>query len=242
MQRFITRCIQHLALFFALSFLIFSTGFAADALPKNIQLTYQVTKNGQPFATVRESFTVIGNSYKIESATKGIGVYALFGVRQLESEGEVTPAGLKPLKFELHQGNDEKRALLTTFDWQNNQLKMLVKGKEKTAQLVAGTQDLASFAYQFMFNPTMLKDAIAIDLTTGKKLNHYQYAVAQESLDVMEKAIQTYHLTPAKNDGLTGETKELWLSTAHYYLPVKILIVDEYGQKLEQTLTEIHAN
>ncbi len=242
MQRFISVITKLLFLFFTLSFLNFSVSFAAETYPKNLQLTYAVTKNGQPFATVHESFTVSGNSYTIESATKGIGVYALFGVRQLKSEGEVTPAGLKPLKFELHQGNDEKRALLTTFDWQNNQLKMLVKGKEKTAQLIAGTQDLASFAYQFMFNPAMLKEAIVIDLTTGKKLNHYQYEVAQEPLDVMEKSIQTYHLTPAKNDQLSSETKELWLSPAHYYVPVKILIVDEYGQKLEQTLTEIHAN
>lgn len=242
MQRFISRCIQYFAVVFALSFLNLSTGFAADAFPKNIQLTYQVSKNGQPFATVRESFTVSGNSYKIESVTKGIGVYALFGVRELVSEGEVTTAGLKPHKFTLHQGHDEKKTLLTTFDWQNNQLTMLVKGKEKKVELLAGTQDLASFAYQFMLDPAMLKDAIAIDLTTGKKLNHYHYAVAQAQLEVLGNVTETVHLTPAKNDVLSSETKELWLSPAHYYVPVKILIVDEYGQKLEQTLTDMHAN
>lgn len=242
MQRFISGFTKLLFVFFALGFFNVSTGFAAESLPKNIQLTYDVTKNGQPFATVHESFTVSGNSYKIESATKGIGVYALFGVRQLTSEGEITSAGLKPSRFELHQGNDEKKALLTTFDWQNNQLNMLVKGKEKKAALMAGTQDLASFSYQWMFHPQALQQAIHLDLTTGKKLNHYQYTVAQEQLEVLGKATQITHLTPAKTDQLSSETKEFWLSATHYYLPVKILLVDEYGQKLEQNLVEFNAN
>lgn len=242
MQRLISGFTKLLFVFFALSFLNVSAGFAAKSLPKNIQLTFEVTKNGQPFATVRESFTVSGNSYKIESTTKGIGVYALFGVRQLTSEGEVTNAGLRPKQFELHQGNDEKKSLLTTFDWQNNQLNMLVKGKEKKAELMAGTQDLISFAYQFMFQPQVLQQQIALDLTTGKKLNHYQYDVAQEELEVLGKATKTYHLTPAKSEQLSSETKEIWLSASHYYLPVKILLVDEYGQRLEQNLVEFNAN
>jgi hypothetical protein len=241
-QRLVSGFAKSLFAFFALSFLNFSITLAAESLPKNIQLTYAVTKNGQPFATVRESFTVTGSSYKVESATKGIGVYALFGVRQLTSEGEVTNAGLQPKKFELHQGNDEKKALLTTFDWQNNQLTMLVKGKERKSDLVAGTQDLASFAYQFMFQPQVLHQQIALDLTTGKKLNHYQYEVAQESINILGKTSPTYHLTPAKNDKLSSETKELWLSAEYHYLPVKILLVDEYGQKLEQNLVEFNAN
>jgi hypothetical protein len=38
----------------------------------------------------------------------------------------------------------------------------------------------------------------------------------------------------------TQETKELWLATDYHYVPVKILMVDDNGQKLEQTLTELH--
>jgi len=210
------------------------------ALPKRIQAVYEVTKNGQPFAKVHASFVVSGNAYQLESVTKGIGVYALFGERKLTSSGEVTAQGLKPSRFELRQGDNPKKALLAEFDWLKQNLRMTVKGKLKEAPLTAGTQDLASFAYQFMYLPAPLKGDITVTLTTGKKLNQYQYHINPEteiiaSVDVQYK---TLHLAPPAQD--TQETKELWLAADYHYVPVKILMVDDNGQKLEQTLTELH--
>jgi hypothetical protein len=210
--------------------------------PKLIQVSYAVTKNGQPFANVHEQFVVTDNAYKLESVTKGIGVYALFGERKLTSAGEVTSQGLKPDHFELHQGDSPKRALIADFDWLNNTLRMMVKGKQKEAELAPGTQDLASYAYQFMFVSAILKDAITVTLTTGKKLNQYQYKInaEQEVLDIAGTQYKTQHLVPAQLDQNKSETKEIWLAAEHYYLPVRILMIDENGQKLEQTLTELH--
>lgn len=210
------------------------------ALPKHIQATYVVTKNGQPFAKVHEQFVVTDNAYKIESVTKGIGVYALFGERQLTSIGEVTAQGLKPTRFELHQGDNAKKSLLADFDWATQNLTMTVKGKVKEASLAPGTQDLASYAYQFMFLPAPLKEAVTVSLTTGKKLNHYHYKINPES-EVIENAgvqYKTLHLEPPEQN--SAETKELWLAVEHYYVPVRIKMVDENGQKLEQVLTELH--
>ncbi len=210
------------------------------ALPKRIQTVYEVTKNGQPFAKVHEQFTVSGKSYKVESVTKGIGVYALFGERVLSSSGELTAHGLKPVRFELRQGDNPKKALVADFDWENQNLHMTVKGKAKDAALAAGTQDLASFAYQFMYMPAPLKDAVSVTLTTGKKLNQYQYNILPEHEKMSAAGVQyrTLHLVPPTQD--TQETKELWLAADYHYVPVKILMVDDNGQKLEQTLTELH--
>ncbi|MDP1596123.1 MAG: DUF3108 domain-containing protein [Methylotenera sp.] len=210
------------------------------ALPKQIQATYAVTKNGQPFANVHEQFSITDNTYKVESITKGIGVYALFGERQLISVGDVTTQGLKPSRFELHQGDNAKKSLLADFDWVKQNLTMTVKGKVKEASLALGSQDLASYAYQFMFLPTPLKDTITVVLTTGKKLNHYHYKI-NPVLEVIENAgvqYKTLHLE--QSDQNSAETKELWLATEHYYVPVRIMMIDENGQKLEQTLTELH--
>lgn len=210
------------------------------ALPKRVQAVYEVTKNGQPFAKVHEQFVVSGSTYQIESVTKGIGVYALFGERVLTSKGEVTAQGLKPNYFELRQGDNPKKALLADFDWAKQSLRMTVKGKQKEEALTAGTQDLASFAYQFMYQPKALKGDITVTLTTGKKLNQYQYHINPESEVITGAGIRykTLHLTPPTKD--TQETKELWLAADYHYLPVKILMVDDNGQKLEQTLTELH--
>jgi len=210
------------------------------ALPKRIQAVYEVTKNGQPFARVHEQFAVADGKYKIESVTKGIGVYALFGERVLTSSGEVTAQGLKPARFELRQGDNPKKALLANFDWIKQNLSMTVKGKLKEAPLTAGTQDLASYAYQFMYLPAPLKNAITVNLTTGKKLNQYQYNINPESETITGVGVKykTLHLVPPAQD--TQETKELWLAADYHYVPVRILMVDDNGQKLEQTLTELH--
>lgn len=215
-------------------------------LPKHIQVSYEVTRNGKPFANVYEQFVVTGNTYKIESVTKGLGLYALFGDRKLTSTGELTEAGLRPHHFELHQGDNAKKSLIADFDWISKTLHMLVKGSLNDVSLPPDTQDLASYAYQFMFLPTPFKDSITVNLTTGKRLNKYPYKInADQELVVIGDAnaasaqYKTLHLQldSAKPQ---VESKELWLAAEHYYLPIRILMVDESGSKIEQTLTELH--
>lgn len=227
-------------LFLATSVMAEPAAVSNAALPKRIQAVYEVTKNGQPFAKVHEQFAVSGSTYKVDSVTKGIGVYALFGERVLTSNGELTAQGLKPSRFELRQGDNPKKALLADFDWARQNLRMTVKGKLKEAPLAVGTQDLASFAYQFMYLQAPLKGDITVTLTTGKKLNQYQYHINPEPEIVSSAGVQykTLHLAPPAQD--TQETKELWLAADYHYVPVKILMGDDNGQKLEQTLTELH--
>lgn len=210
--------------------------------PKLIQASYVVTKNGMPFANVHERFVVSGHDYKVESITKGIGVYALFGERKLISTGELTSQGLKPNHFELHQGDNPKRALFADFDWAKSTLHMLVKGSPQDVELTAGTQDFASYAYQFMFMPAPLKDAITVTLTTGKKLNQYQYKVnaEPERLDLAGTQYKTLHLVQQDQGKPQAESKELWLAVEHCYVPVRIMFFDENSAKFEQTLTELH--
>lgn len=210
------------------------------ALPKRIQAVYEVTKNGQPFAKVHEQFVVTGSAYKIESVTKGIGIYALFGERVLTSIGEVTAQGLQPSRFELRQGDNAKKTLLADFDWAKKTLRMTVKGEVKEVSLVPGTQDLASYVYQFMFLPAALKEVISVSLTTGKKLNQYRYKINPEFEIIDSANVQYKTLHFAQLEQNKPETKELWLAAECHYVPVRIVMIDDNGQKLEQTLTELH--
>lgn len=226
--------------------MISNTAIAAEKLPvsaiKRITTQYSVTKNGQPFANVKESFVVTNNAYTVESVTKGVGVYALFGERKLSSQGEVTEAGLKPQRFELQQGDNPKKALSADFDWAANTLNMTVKGKPKSAPLSAGTQDLASYVYQFMHLPQPFKASISVSVTTGKKLSSYTYAINPTSVSIQagDATYETIQLTERDADAANSvEEKSLWLSKAHYYLPVRIKFVDDEGVALEQTLTSL---
>jgi Protein of unknown function (DUF3108) len=212
---------------------------AAQALPKLVQLEYDVARDGKLFARVKESFTQNGKQYRVQSVTKGIGIYALLGERKLTSTGAVTKAGLKPSHFELHQGRSDKKTLIADFDWVKNTLTMQKKDEKQIEKLTAGTQDLASYAYQFMFNPPT-KDDINVTMTTGKKLHIYQYKVVARGVNV-DAAKASFKTLQLSNEVVAGQDKkQLWLAQDQFYLPVRYKLTDDDGDNYEQTLTKIH--
>lgn len=229
--------IQARFIVFALLLLKTSLSFA---LPKQIRLEYEISRDGKPLAIVKESFYQDGKQYRIESITKGIGIYALLGERKLTSIGEVTDNGLQPTHFELHQGDHPKKWLISDFDWQNNALIMQLKGKTKTEVLVKGTQDLASYAYQFMFNPPNASE-FHIAITTGKKLKQFLYQITSQnvSLDIGGKVYQTIHVSTVNAE--SNENRVLWLAPDQYFLPLKMVMTDDSGNKIEQIATMLHA-
>lgn len=204
----------------------------ALAAPKKITATYDVTRNGQPFATVTETYVQEGSRYRIESLTSGLGVYALLGKRKMISDGEVSENGLKPLHFE--QLHDDRKKGVADFDWNAQTLTLTnAKGKASTSPLEPGALDLASFAYQFMFRPPQ-GERMNIPITTGKKLRTYSYRIAaqEEILDGMK----TLKISQESKD---ADEKQFWLIVDKHFLPAKIIMSDDNGGKLEQVLTDL---
>ena len=228
-------------MFKPLKLLVFVSFFyagLAQALPKNVQLGYDVARDGKLFARVKESFTQNGKQYRIQSVTKGVGIYALLGERKLTSTGAVTKAGLKPIHFELHQGRNDNKTLIADFDWAKSTLTMQKKNEKSTEKLEVGTQDLASYSYQFMFNPP-IKDDVKVIMTTGKKLNTYQYKIIARTNLTLAKS--TYKTLQLSNEAATGQDKkQLWLAQDQFYLPVRYQLTDDDDDTYEQTLTKIH--
>ncbi len=221
-----------------ISALILFYSMGSLAAPKQIELEYQVTRNGQPFATISEHYQNDNGRYTIESTTKGKGVYALLGKRILISEGEVISEGLKPNHFETLQNN--KKTLISDFDWAAGTLTLNNKGNVETVPLQKGAQDLISFSYQFMFRAVQ-GDDVVLPLTTGRNLRTYTYKVIERdtALETPAGRYKTVHLINASNDP-KDDKKELWLGTETQNLPVKILIHDETGATIEQVLSSVH--
>jgi hypothetical protein len=221
---------------FWLLFLLLLAGSALAAPPRNFSAVYHITRNGQDFGDVTETFRQENGRYKLESLTKGVGVYSLLGVRRLVSEGEVTPDGLRPAHFEQQQGPSGK-TVSADFDWAAGTLTMNYKGKSKTEALPPGTQDLASYAYQFMFVPPQ-GDDVEIPVTTGRKLRTYHYRVDGRDVTVEAPAgkYKTLHFVNATED---GDDKQLWLGVELHHIPVRIVIQDEKLGALEQVLTSL---
>ncbi len=237
--------IQLLKHFSKAAYLIFMVAMVAQAtnessMPKKIQLIYQATRNGQPFATVTENYQVNQGHYKIESITEGQGVFALFGKRMLTSEGTVTDMGLRPDRFQSTQGDNPQKSLTSIFDWKAKTLSMLNKGKTEVVTLKPATQDLSSFMYQFMYKPPNT-DEVVMEVTTGKKLREYHYRVIEKdiAIDTNIGSFKTLHIGNTGSDKNSDE-KELWLAKDKNYLPVKLRIQEENGSVIEQILTEMH--
>lgn len=216
-----------------------SMAAAVSAAPKSVTLTYHVTKNGQEFANVSEHFQVQNEHYTLESITEGIGIYGLFGKRRLSSSGEVTPDGLRPLHFELQQGNNAKKAVIAEFDWPTMHLTMTSKGQSNVVDLGLGAQDLASYAYQFMYQPPQ-GELMEVSLTTGKKYRTYQYHVTEKEVQVDTPAGKFKAVHWVNDAKEPGDEKALWLGVESHHLPVKIQMQDDSGAKIEQTLTSIN--
>jgi hypothetical protein len=210
------------------------------AAPTKVSLVYEVTRKGQPFATITETFTQTGEQYKIESVTKGIGVYALLGVRKMLSAGNITAQGLQPTHFELHQGDQAKKSVFADFDYVNNSVTLQAKGKQKVEPLLPQTQDLASLMYQWMFVPPQ-SDAVEVALTTGKKIRQYRYQVVVKDI-VLNTAAGEFNTIQLENSEQNDENKTFWLAKNKHYIVVKMRMLDENGVQVEQVLKQVHVN
>jgi hypothetical protein len=89
-----------------------------------------------------------------------------------------------------------------------------------------------------MFTPPEGKQ-VKVALTTGKKLKQYTYNIAARDVGIKAAgaSYKTLHLVNAEVDG--KKKKELWLAPTKHYIPIKYLVVDKHGDKIEQILTKM---
>ena len=218
---------------------LFSTLAFSKELPNILELKYELTQNGEPLGTVIEKFMIdeAGN-YRIESTTKGIGLYALFGDRVLISEGKISFEGLKPKRFEVHQGSNASKNAIVDFDWDNQILITRYKGSETKENIENKTQDLISYLYQFNYE-NFGEPMIEFVAATGKKYKKYQFRVVDKKVELSLGNVNfetTSIQSIAEKDG-KPET-QIWLNNKLYRLPIRILYQEKNGSTLEQNLVQ----
>ncbi len=218
---------------------LFSTLAFSKELPNILELKYELSQNGESLGTVIEKFMIdeAGN-YRIESTTKGIGLYALFGDRVLISEGKISFEGLKPKRFEVHHGSNASKNAIVDFDWDNQILITRYKGSETKENIENKTQDLISYLYQFNyenFDESMIEFVAA----TGKKYKKYQFRVVDKKVELSLGNVNfetTSIQSIAEKDG-KPET-QIWLNNKLYRLPIRIRYQEKNGSTLEQNLVQ----
>jgi hypothetical protein len=201
----------------------------APPWPRHGRIRYVVKygDNGFVIGETTQEWQIEGDHYTIRSVAEPRGLAVLRGrTRTQSSEGEVTPAGLRPREFrDQREGRDMDMA---AFDWQAGQVNF--SGGRAPGRLAEGAQDMISVFYQLAWMAP--RQDLAMAVATGSRVGRWTFEwVGEETLELPSGSQPTLHLRTRSDD----DTTEVWLAPAFGGLPVKIRYVDRKGDAFEQT-------
>ena len=209
---------------------------ALAATPESVQVSYVVSMSGIQAGKIDENYNRNGELYTITSITTPLGLLAMFkpGKVYLNSRGQLTGQGLKPLHFEDKREDNPEKNTSAEFNWQTRQLTLTRQSGRSALELPAGTQDRLSAMYQFMFLELKNGDTLNFSMTNGNKLDSYHYLIGQhEKLATPAGSFDTIYLDSQIKPG--ESRTEIWLSS-EYKLPCKVIITESNGNQYTQIL------
>jgi hypothetical protein len=217
-------------------------GLCAAQPPHKVVLSYDLSYNGIVAAESIEVLEHDGKRFSLSSEGRGKGIGALLyhGTARRWCSGEVTSAGLRPLEYREQRG--DKPFNIARFDWGKMMLTQEHDGKSETTKIIAPLQDRLSFVYNFAFqSPPDLKPGrdIKITVTDGRGLTRFHYKVAgNELLKTPAGEFDTVRLVKQRENKEDKET-EIWFASGRDYLPVRVLVVEKDGVRLDQVIARI---
>jgi hypothetical protein len=209
---------RNICLTIALSF----SAAALAAPPKQVEISYEIARNGLVLAEVVQRLVHDGHSYTLNETWKGRGAFSLRGEANRSSQGVVAADGLRPLKFEdKRTGRDAQHV---DFD-----------PAAKTGTLLR--QDRLSFIWTFAFAPP--GGPVTVSVADGKGTTSYTYQPAgRERVKTPAGEFNALKLVKRKNNPEDRDT-EIWLAIERSYLPVRLLVVDKDGTRLDTLASKI---
>ena len=218
--------------------LLISLASAAQAAPPaRVEITYEVSRNGSAVAEVVERLEHGAGWYRLSETWKGKGIYAMRGEIRRSSRGSVGPEGLRPLEFsDERTGRDTARA---RFDWKANTLTQQYKGAPQTIPLPPNAHDRLAFLFEFAFEPPR-DGALTLGIADGRGVSTHVYRPAgKERVRTPAGEFDAVRMVRRKEG--SGERVEIWLAAQKSLLPVRILIVQKDGTRIDQVATRISA-
>ena len=216
-----------------------SAWFCAGALaapPAQVKLDYEVLRNGNAMVEVVDRFQHKGDAYRVVEEWHGKGIFALLGGITRTSSGTIAGGVLRPEEFsDVRTGRDPARAV---FDWAGKRLTLESNGKSRTQPMPAHAQDKLSMLYALGFDVGR-KNPITINATDGKGVSRYVFDVeGRQMIQTPAGKFDALRLVKRK-DGPDDHGTEIWLAPNRGYLPVRILITDKDGTRIDQVVTRI---
>jgi len=178
------------------------------------------------------------DSYRMDVSLRTTGLIALVRGFQYaqHSEGGVGPQGLQPKRFSVEQKGKEPETAL--FDWQAGKVSIRRGERERrNADIQAGDQDVLSLWHQIGIVGTAgLPRTLTVVSNKEAKIALLE-AVGDEGLRLPIGRVDTLRLRAQAEDG--SLTIDIWLARNYGMLPVRIRMVDDKGEVLDQQATHL---
>jgi hypothetical protein len=205
---------------------------AAFQWPASTRVSYVLSGNyrGEIHGDAQVDWVRVGDTrYQVHlDVTVGLPFAPLLK-RRMSSDGELTPAGLAPERYDEDSKlafRDRRRAHIRF------EPGAIVLPDGRRRERAEGVQDAASqfaqLTYLFTTRPEMLTvgNTVALPLALPRSVDRWVYdVVAQETLDTPFGPVDTVHLVPRRAPRPGGDlTAEIWFAPALAYLPARIRI------------------
>jgi uncharacterized protein DUF3108 len=225
-----------------LAILIAFASFAAAAQPTEITAEYEVSSSGVIIGRINETFVRKADTYTIQSVMRSEGLLKAIVDDEftVESAGRVGASGLKPLRYGERRAKDSKRDLKSTFDWEKRVMRTLARGEKSEVALPVDTQDRISLMYQFMNLPAY-GESFVIPMADRRKIETHTYRLVEEvKLTTPAGDFDTRHYQRVVNNPKDTRA-DVWLARDRFNFPVRLVLDDPKGFKLDQSLVALQA-
>lgn len=214
-------------------------GFNIAGWPERGSIRFRVHLGEGGFAVgeAQHEWSHDGKRYRMSVAVRTTGVVSMFRSFHYaqSSEGSVGREGLKPERFSVEQSR--KTPASAEFDWNARRVTMKRGAKERVADLRSGDQDLLSLWHQIGIVGAV-SGSTELNVITGREATPSTVeVVGPERLPLPIGLLDTVRVrAEARNGSLTID---IWLARNYGMLPVRIRVIDDKGEVLDQQAVEL---
>lgn len=204
---------------------------AAFDWPPSTRLSYRLTGHvmrGPVDGYAKVEWLRAGTRYQVFMEASVGPPFAPLYVRRDSSEGEITPEGLSPRRYELHTKVVLRDPRLLVIQLDGGRVR-LSNGLEVPRP--PGVQDAASqfvhMTWLFTTQPELLTPGRSLDLPIAlpRRVEPWTYDVlASEPLDTRFGRIDVVHVKPRREARGGDYVAEMWVAPTLQYLPVRIVV------------------
>ena len=214
--------------------------------PPSTRLSYTLVGDyrGPVQGKARVEWLRSGNRYQVHLDVRVGADFAPLMSRRMSSDGLLTEAGLKPLRYD-----EETRVLLRevrrqTIFFEAERILLPRGGAQPT---VPGVQDTASqfvqLSWMFTLQPQLLRagQTVELPLALTRRVDRWVYdVVGEEVLDLPVGPVKAWHLKPRLQSKTSSDLAvETWFAPSLQYLPVRIRIRQDEASFIDLTLERL---